>query len=213
MAKILKDLTGKRFGKLTVVSFDHMLRTRSYWKCVCDCGGTRIVSVDHLRNGDTVDCGCIVRKKAPPLHIKHNMSYSRLYQIWALMKARCNNPNRREYRWYGGRGIKVCEEWLEFTPFMNWAMKFGYNEDLTLDRIDNDGDYCPSNCRWVSMDVQANNKSTNRYITHNGQTKTITQWATDNNMPYYVLKKRLDKLHWDFEKAISVPPRKMKKKE
>ena len=128
------------------------------------------------------------------------------------MKYRCSNPSRREYRIYGGRGIKVCDEWKEFESFMRWAVNNGYSEELTLDRIDNDGNYTPSNCRWASRRTQALNKSTNRYITHNGQTKTITQWATENNIPYYVLKKRIDILNWDFERAISEPPKKMKKR-
>lgn len=205
------DLTGKRFGKLTVVSFNSMRGTRSYWNCVCDCGNEKVVSSDHMKNGDIVSCGCIQRLTLPPVNKKHGMSNTRLYTIWSLMKYRCCNSSRREYKRYGGRGIKVCDEWMKFKSFMEWSIANGYSDDLTLDRIDNDGDYAPSNCRWVSMQVQAFNKSTNRYITHNGQTKTITQWASDSNMPYYVLKKRIDVLHWDFERAISEPPRKMKK--
>lgn len=212
MSKKCIDLTGKRFGKLTVVSFDHRKGTRAYWKCVCDCGGNRIVGIDHLKNGDIVDCGCVNRKKSPPIHSKHGMSYTRLYTIWALMKARCVNPNRKEYPRYGGRGIKVFDEWLEFQPFMEWAIESGYSDELTLDRKDNDGNYTPDNCRWVTRLVQAYNKSNNRYITHNGETKTICQWAEEYNIPYYVLKKRIDVLGWDFGKAISEPPKKMKKR-
>jgi hypothetical protein len=205
------DLTGKRFGKLTVISFNCMRGTRSYWNCVCDRGNEKAVGSDHLKNGDIVSCGCVQRSTLPPVNKKHEMSNTRLYTIWALMKYRCCNPSRKEYKRYGGRGIKVCDEWMEFKSFMEWSIANGYSDDLTLDRIDNDGDYAPSNCRWVSRQVQAFNKSTNRYITHNGQTKTITQWASDSNIPYYVLKKRIDVLHWDFERAISEPPRKTKK--
>lgn len=207
------DLTGKRFGKLTVISFNSMRGTRSYWNCVCDCGNEKIASSDHLKKGDIVSCGCVQKSTLPPVNKKHGMSNTRLYTIWSLMKYRCYNPSRKEYPRYGGRGIKVCDEWMEFEPFMRWAVDNGYSEDLTLDRINNDGDYTPSNCRWVSRKVQSLNKSTNRYITYNGQTKTITQWATDNNMPYYVLRKRIDILNWDFKRAISEPPKKMKKGE
>lgn len=206
------DLTGKRFGKLMVISFNSMRGTRSYWNCVCDCGNENIVSSDHLKNGDIVSCGCVKRSTLPPSNKKHGMSNTRLYTIWKLMKYRCSNPSRREYRIYGGRGIKVCDEWNEFDSFMRWAVNNGYSEELTLDRIDNDGNYTPSNCRWASRQTQSLNKSTNRYITHNGQTKTITQWATENNIPYYVLKKRIDILNWDFERAISEPPKKIKKR-
>lgn len=207
------DLTGKKFGKLTAISYDHMRGTRSYWKCACECGGVRIVGADHLKRGEIVDCGCITRKKKPPLHVKHGMSNTRLYKIWALMKGRCYNEARKEYPRYGGRGIKVCEEWMTFGAFMRWAVNSGYSSTLTLDRINNDGDYTPSNCRWITKKEQAFNKSTNRYISYNGQRKTITQWASESNIPYYVLKKRIDVLHWDFGRAISEQPKKMKRKE
>lgn len=211
MGKKRIDLTGKRFGKLTVISFNSMRGTRSYWNCVCDCGNEKAVGSDHLKNGDIVSCGCVQKSTLPPVNKKHGMSNTRLYTIWALMKSRCYNPSRKEYPRYGGRGIKVCDEWMEFDSFMRWAVDNGYSEDLTLDRVNNDGDYTPSNCRWASRKVQSFNRSTNRYITHNGQTKTITQWAADNNIPYYILKKRIDVLNWDFERAISEPPKKMKK--
>jgi hypothetical protein len=205
------DLTGKRFGKLTVVSFAYMRGTRSYWNCICDCGNEKIAGIDHLKNGDIVSCGCVQKSTLPPSHKKHGMSNTRLYTIWALMKYRCYNPSRREYHNYGGRGIKVCDEWMEFDSFMRWAFNNGYSENLTLDRIDNDGNYCPENCRWVDRKAQQNNRRSNRLITFKGITKNITQWASDNNLPYYVLKKRLDVLGWSFERAISEPAKKMKK--
>lgn len=203
MRKRIVDITGKRFGKLVVVAFDHMLRTRSYWKCKCDCGNCRIVSVDHLSRGEVTDCGC--ERKHTAHWKKHGMCNSRLYTIWSLMKARCFNPNRREYPAYGGRNITVCKEWLDFENFMKWSMSNGYSELLTLDRIDNNGNYCPENCRWVSRKDQSNNTRKNRMITHNGQTKPITQWANDNGLPYYILKNRIDRNGWSFERAITEP--------
>lgn len=199
------DLTGKRFGKLTAISIDHKSEesTRVYWKCVCECGGNRIVSNDHLRNGDITDCGCY-RKHLSHWN-KHGMSDSRLYRIWSLMKGRCFNEKRKEYKNYGGRGISVCSEWLDAKTFIEWALKNGYEDNLTLDRIDNDKGYQPNNCRWVSRSDQSNNKRNNRLFTHAGETKTMAQWANDNNLPYYILKKRIDKLGWSFEKAISEP--------
>lgn len=203
MGRKFIDLTGKKFGRLTVVSFDHKGGTRTYWKCECECGGTRIVANDHLKRGEVTDCGCYRR------HIarweKHGKSNERIYTIWDLMKRRCFDSNRVEYKNYGGRGITVCPEWLDAQNFTEWAYQNGYSNELTLDRIDNDGDYCPQNCRWVSRKEQSNNKRNNRLITHNGQTKTITQWAEENGLPYYVLKKRYDKLGWTFERAISEP--------
>lgn len=203
MARKTKDLTGVRFGKLTVVSLEKRVNNKTYWKCICDCGGSRIVRSDHLNNGDVTDCGCYRR------HIshwnKHGMYNSRLYRIWSLMKERCYNEKRSEYKRYGGRGIKVCDEWFDSSTFIKWALDNGYDDELTLDRIDNNGNYCPQNCRWISRKEQGSNKRSNRYITHNGITKTITQWANDNGLPYYILKKRIDKLGWSFERAISEP--------
>lgn len=205
------DLKNMRFGKLTAISLDHKGNgTRTYWVCKCDCGNERIVSNDHLRNGDVTDCGC-TRKHTSHWN-KHLMSDSRLYSIWDLMKQRCFNVNRKEYPNYGGRGITICVEWLESKNFIDWSLNNGYADNLTLDRIDNDGDYCPENCRWVDRKTQQNNRRNNRLITYNGITKTITEWANDNGLPYYVLKKRLDILGWSFEKAISEPIRNNKSK-
>lgn len=203
MGRGVIDITGKRFGKLTVVSFDHMIRTRSYWRCKCDCGNDRVVALDHLKCGDTTDCGC--ERKHISHWQKHGMYKSRLYTIWSLMKERCLNPKRKEYPIYGGRNITVCPEWLKFENFMEWSVKNGYSDELTIDRINNNGNYCPENCRWISKKEQSNNRRTNRLITFNGQTKTITQWANDNGLPYYILKNRLDKSGWPFERAISEP--------
>lgn len=198
------DLTGKRFGKLVAISIDHKSNsgTRVYWECACDCGGTRIVSNDHLRNGDISDCGCY--RKHIAHWKKHGMYDTRLYRIWSLMKERCYNSKRKEYPNYGGRGICVCPEWHDSKSFIDWATKNGYSENLTLDRIDNDGDYCPGNCRWVNRKEQMNNRRNNHYIFYNGKKQTITQVAENNGLTYAQLHKRL-KLGWSIEKAISEP--------
>lgn len=203
MGRKLIDLTGQRFGKLTVISFDHRGSKKTYWNCSCDCGGKRTVSSDHLKSGEIIDCGCYKRHVA---HMKKNPIYNtRLYRIWSLMKERCFNEKRKEYPNYGGRGIRVCDEWMNSESFINWSLSNGYKDGLTLDRIDNNGNYCPDNCRWVDRKVQGLNKRNNRYITHNGETKTITQWAKDSNLPYHIIKKRIDILGWSFEDAISKP--------
>lgn len=197
------DLTGMRFGKLTAISIDHRSGTRTYWDCACDCGGKRIVSIDHLRNGDVIDCGC--ERKHLTRWQKHGMYDSRIYRIWSLMKERCYNPRRSEYSYYGGRNISVCQDWMDSSKFIEWALNNGYSDELTLDRIDNNGNYCPENCQWVNRKMQQNNRRNNRYITYNGETKTVTQWAESNGMTYYQLIKRIDKLKWSFERAISEP--------
>ena len=138
--------------------------------------------------------------------ITHRMSYTRLYRIWADMKNRCLNPNLSKYRRYGGRGIQVCDEWLnDFQAFCDWSMANGYREDLTIDRIDNDGNYCPENCRWATQTVQQNNKSSNHLLTYDGQTFTITEWATRMNIHKDTLMDRIYKHGWSIEKAFTTP--------
>jgi len=203
MGRIMIDLTGKRFGKLTALSIDHKSGRRTYWDCRCDCGNHRIVSGDHLRGSEVKDCGC--QRKGVAHWVRHGGYNTRLYRIWSLMKERCYNPKRKEYNRYGARNISVCNDWHDFKLFMEWALNNGYKDNLTIDRIDNDGNYCPENCRWISRKEQSNNRRVNRYITFNGETKTITEWANDNNLHYYILRKRIDILGWDFERAISEP--------
>lgn len=203
MGRKFIDLKGERFGKLVVISFDHKAKTRTYWNCLCDCGGTRTVSNDHLRSGEVIDCGCY--KRHIPNVAKHHMYNHRIYRIWSLMKERCFNQKRAEYPRYGGRGITVCPEWLDATTFIEWSLKNGYADDLTLDRIDNDGNYCPENCRWITRKEQGYNKSTNRLITYKGETKPLTQWAEENGFTYQQVRKRIDDLGWSFERAITEP--------
>jgi len=198
------DLTGQRFGKLVAISIEKKSdsSTRTYWNCVCDCGGKRVVSNDHLRSGDVTDCGCA--RKHVSRWSKHNMYNSRLYGIWSLMKERCCNPKRKEYPNYGGRGICVCEEWKEAKNFIEWSLNNGYSDELTIDRIDNNGNYCPKNCRWISRKEQMQNRRNNHYISFEGKTLTLTQLAKENGLTYSQLYKRL-KLGWTLEKAISEP--------
>lgn len=158
-----KDLTGMRFGYLTVLSKDESLKykhqTHTTWLCLCDCGNTTIVRGYCLRNGHTQSCGCLGREKRLKSATKHGQSETRLYAIWHAMKQRCFNPNHKNYVDYGGRGIKVCEEWKnDFQAFYDWAMANGYEESLSIDRINNDGNYEPQNCRWVTMKEQCNNR-------------------------------------------------------
>jgi hypothetical protein len=141
----------------------------------------------------------------------HGKRKTRMYRIWSDMKGRCNNPNRAKYARYGGRGITVCDEWMsDFQAFYDWAIKNGYREDLTIDRIDNDGNYCPDNCRWITMMEQASNKSTNHFITHDGQTFTMTEWARRIGIPREVLKDRICRYGWECERALTTPVRKHK---
>lgn len=159
-----KDITGNRYGMLVAIKRDEKRSTNasgSYWICKCDCGRATSVRIGDLGSGNTKSCGCRER-------MKHNMSYSRLYGVWESMKQRCNNPNCDHYDVYGGRGIKVCDEWNnDFSAFQLWAEANGYDSDAphgkcTLDRINNNGNYEPSNCRWVDMKTQASNRRTSK---------------------------------------------------
>ena len=135
--------------------------------------------------------------------------HHRLYSIRKGMLERCNNPNNNHYDRYGGRGIKVCDEWTEsYVSFKEWALSSGYEDGLTIDRIDNDKDYCPENCRWASSIIQANNKDNIPKYTYQGETHGISEWARILNISRGLLKDRITKLHWDIERAFTTPPRK-----
>lgn len=128
----------------------------------------------------------------------------RLYGIWTGIKGRTQNHNNKCYKNYGGRGITVCDEWENsYEAFRDWALANGYQDDLTIDRIDNDGNYCPENCRWVDRITQNNNRRSNHFITHNGETKTITQWARETGLNSQIISGRL-KLGWSIEDALSI---------
>lgn len=134
--------------------------------------------------------------------VKHDMSRTRLYHIWNSMKQRCSNPNAISYKYYGAKGVSVCEGWQEFQPFCEWAISNGYADDLTIDRIDSCGDYCPTNCRWATNKEQQNNTSYNRLYTYNGETHNIMQWAQIMSISANMLYKRLLR-GWDIEKALT----------
>lgn len=150
------NLVGEKYGRLTVVEFDRLQNHKTYWKCACECGMTVIATGNNLRSGNTQSCGCIRREMTKALgksNAEHGESHSnrtRLYTIWCGMRQRCNNPNRAAYKLYGGKGVKVCEEWSEYQRFKEWAMANGYADNLCIDRIDPNKGYFPQNCRWIS---------------------------------------------------------------
>lgn len=167
------DLTGKTFGRLTVTGFSQYKkrpdgRNNGYWKCSCQCGKESEVSTGNLRSGAVRSCGCltverVIERKTVHGFRKRNEKMERLYNIWNCMKTRCYNKTREDYELYGGRGITVCDEWLhDFSAFRKWSLANGYDESLTLDRIDANGDYCPENCRWADKCTQARNQRISR---------------------------------------------------
>ena len=206
------DMTGKRYGRLLVVGYaGNSKRGIALWKCVCDCGRKTVVYGTSLRSGRTLSCGCLQREVSSKRHIKymggttinHGMCKTRIYKIWINMKSRCNNPKATFYSYYGGRGIKVCTEWNDsFDSFYKWSIEMGYNDSLTIDRIDNNGDYCPNNCRWATTDEQANNKSTSHYVEYGGQKHTIAQWAKITGFRQGTIYQRLFRYNWPVGEAL-----------
>lgn len=178
------DITGMKFGKLTALYAEEIKGEGRYqWVCKCDCGNLTKATSTELKRGVRFSCGCS--------RTKHGMSESRLYHIWKGMKQRCTDEAVSYYKNYGGRGITICEEWLNFEPFMEWSLSHGYSKELTLDRIDNDKGYCPENCRFVDYHTQCTNKRTNHYLTFNGETHTVTEWEDIKGLCRGTISKRI----------------------
>ena len=203
MGKII-NLTGKRFGKLYVIKRGEArgVSGNVHWLCECDCGRTKNVSSRSLRKGSTKSCGCLHKNNFEPTHGKSN---TRLYKIWMGMKMRCYNPKNVSYKNYGARGIKVCNEWLnDFENFYNWAIDNGYQDALSIDRIDVNENYTPSNCRWATRLEQNNNSRHNTYLTFNGETKTIKQWSLSTSIKETTIISRLQ-YGWSVEETLTKP--------
>lgn len=190
----LIDLTGRKFGKLSVIRRSGAAKDgEATWLCQCECGAQTVVDGKSLRTGNTRTCGCS-RKQPRPYEKKHGDCKTRLYRIWGNMKHRCYGKSDAEkYQYYGGRGITVCDEWHDFINFRKWALKSGYNDSLTLDRIDNDGNYSPDNCRWVPVKRQCMNRRSNHFITENGKTLSVLQWANLLGVSHSTIISRLKK--------------------
>jgi|APSaa5957512622_1039677.scaffolds.fasta_scaffold39786_2 hypothetical protein len=198
---------GQRFRRLEVISDSYIRevgtnRTRSV-TCVCDCGEKRDISIYSLINGKSKSCGCLQKELLSKRIIKHGMTHTRDYNGWMIMKARCSNHDHPRFKSYGGRGIKVCDRWLE--SFENFYEDVGKKpEGMSLERIDNNGNYEPSNCKWATNTEQANNRRTNIFLTYKGKKKSIKQWSLDFGIDYLVIYKRVAR-GWSVEDAIHQP--------
>lgn len=197
MKKVKVDLSGKRFGRLTVIGIDDRNTKKTYYFCQCDCGNVKSIRSDGLTSGTVKSCGCLhsesARENVEKNH-KHKMSGTRPYEIWQGMKGRCYNIHDARYDRYGGRGITVCDEWKDdFSAFYKWALDNGYSDDLTIDRIDNDKGYSPDNCRWATIETQCRNRCSNIKITIGNATKTLTEWCEIFELDYRTINARYNR--------------------
>ena len=199
-------MIGQKFYRLTVLQRAESTpgNRGKRWLCQCECGNQTIVRNDSLKNGRSKSCGCykneLSAKRIVDINKTHGMSYTPEYRIWGKMHNRCSDKNSKSYGDYGGRGIKVCESWKEFENFYKDMGK--RPEGMSIDRIDVNGDYCPENCRWATIEEQSNNKRNNIYIDYNGETKTLSQWANHFDIPVWKLFQRLIRDNLTFEEAI-----------
>lgn len=209
-----EDLTGQRFGRLKVISFAYKKRRQTHWNCICDCGNSCISGIGNLHNGQSSSCGCLKREKARERLLKHKHSSDKIYLVWKSIKKRCNNVNDKCYKNYGARGIKVCDKWQnDFMEFYNWSIQNGYKEEcsnkgknkLSIDRIDNNADYCPENCRWATNIQQARNKRNNLKVEYNGEVRVLRDLCDELNVPYTLIYNRIHVCGWNLEKALTQP--------
>lgn len=209
MARI-KDMTGMKFGRLTVVSLNTELTTTrsAVWKCECECGKEKNIDGSSLRRGDTKSCGCYRIEKTIFTNTTHGNSKKREYPVWIGMIRRCLNPDSNSFKRYGGRGIKVCERWRD--SFENFYTDMGPRPPgSSIDRIDNDGDYEPKNCRWATWIEQCRNRRNNRLIEHSGKIQTLSAWAIETGIDGDSISSRL-KAGWTVADALTTPPRPMR---
>jgi len=181
------------------------------WRCRCDCGNEVDVVSCNLISGSTRSCGCYHRERAAEANTVHEMARRgechSIYRVWVAMLQRCENPNDKRYKDYGGRGITVCPEWHDFVLFRDWALANGWEKGLSLDRIDNDGNYESSNCHWVTQKEQQRNRRNNHLITFDGKTQTMVEWAEEAGISYLTLCSRINRYHWPIERILTEPVR------
>lgn len=204
----LVDLTGRRFGRLTCLEIAGQTKNKNMlWLCQCDCGKLTIVSQGNLTYGNVKSCGCLNVDRTKEVNTKHGLTHTRLYNIWRGIRKRCFDPTVPEYQNYGGRGISVCQEWLEFINFANWAKANGYKDGLTIERINNDGNYEPTNCRWIPLAEQARNRRNSHFVSYSGETKTLAEWSNITGINPDTISARLKRYGWPVEKALTQPVR------
>lgn len=197
-----KDISGQKFGRLIALYKLHNYhKTGSYWLCYCECGNVTEVYLGSLSSGATTSCGCYHKEVTIQKFTKHGKRNTRLYKIWKGIKYRCANRN---YKYYGGRGITICYEWKDnFINFYEWAVNNGYDDTLSIDRIDVNGNYEPSNCRWATPEQQSRNRRYCKYFTYNNETRCIREWCEILHLNYKTVSTRLSR-NWTIEKALEL---------
>ena len=207
------EMIGRKFGKLTVLALSEERGGRGQLKflCLCDCGNTKVILGESLRSLKTTSCGCEQRIRVSIANKTHGGSNERLYHVWQGMKDRCENKNNLEYKNYGGRGIKICEEWHDYAKFKEFMLSKGYDPtaphgQYTIERINVNGNYEPSNCTLISLSMQQQNRTDNRKLTFQGKTQTVVEWSRELRIPESAIYMRLYKGASD-EEALSTPLR------
>ena len=188
----MKNIIGNKYNKLTILELERKEKKNNHWryyyKCQCECGNIKTIERDAIVFGGSKSCGCAFKG----MNAKHNLCNSRIYKIYIDMKKRCYNEKNHNYKNYGGRGIKICNEWLnDFMSFYNWSLKNGYQNNLSIDRINVNGDYKPTNCRWATKEIQCNNKRNNVFYEYNEEKLTGTQISRKYGINYNTLRYRI----------------------
>lgn len=211
MGKLI-DLTGQRFGRLVVLKRAVSDNHGAKWFCRCDCGNTLSVRAYALRSGHTVSCGCYRLEQTLSAVTTHAESGTKLHKVWRGIKWRCYDVHSPVYKYYGARGIIVCDEWIDnFENFRDWALANGYQEGLSIDRINVDGDYSPQNCRWGDAFTQMNNTRRNHFMEFQGEIHSVSEWSRLKGISVGCLFSRLRR-GWSVERTLTEPARDNKRK-
>lgn len=207
LSKKIKDIRGLKFGMLSVTGFAgiNAKNNEATWSVICDCGTVAIKDGSALRSGGVKSCGCAKDRMIGAANTKHGDSHKGLYIVWAGMIERCSREKHVAWKDYGGRGIKVCERWHDYQLFKE-DMGDGYAKGLQIDRIEVNGNYEPSNCKWSTPKEQSNNRRNNRRVQFDGLNLTISEWSDKTGFSHAVICKRL-KMGWPIEKVLTHPLR------